>query len=226
MGNSLARTERPVQVEGVKRVRKGLTLVELVVVMAILGILGVVIVSTTSGRSASQQSDQERINEVANTLDLLARAIAFFEPTKRKFSFKQTVGVYPSRLSHLTAAISPSKQNSCGQNYTSAQRSAWLTTVEAIGAYFTREIPPVGFAVAPGFVTSDTLMRDPPTFLVPQGPYHGTLAIVMRNVSRADAALLAQTVDGDSTGTVGTVRYSPPSSTPVSVSYLISVGDC
>lgn len=217
----LAQRKSSVHFAGVRRARKGLTIVELVIVIAILGILGVVVVSTTGGTSASQQSDQERINEVANTLDILARAIAFFEPTKPKFSFKQTVGVYPSRLSHLTEAITPSKMNSCGQNYTSAEAAAWT------GGYFTREIPTAGFLVGPGFLTQDVLVRNPPTFPVPQGPFHGTLAIVIPNVTKADAALLAYTVDGDSTGTVATVRYTPQDgSSPVTVSYLIAVGNC
>lgn len=219
--SSLARTGVRPHFDGVKRARHGLTLVELVIVLAILGILGVIIVSTTSGTSAAQQSDQERINEVANELDLLARAIAFFEPTKPKFSFKQTVGVYPGRLSHLTDAITPSRPNSCGQNYTSAQAALWT------GGYYTREIPTAGFLIAPGFITQDVLVRTPPTVIVPQGPFHGTLAIVVPNVSLADARLLGMTVDADSTGTVGTVRYAPQNGTsPVTVSYIISVGDC
>lgn len=217
----LARSGRRPHFGGVKRARPGLTLVELVIVMAILGILGVVIVSTTSGTSASQQSDQERINEVAHELDLLARAIAFFEPTKPKFSFKQTVGVYPGRLSHLTDAITPSRPNSCGQNYTSAQAALWT------GAYFTREIPTAGFLIASGFVTQDVLVRTPETVPIPQGPFHGTLAIVVPNVSLADAKLLGMTVDADSTGTIGIVRYTPQNGTsPVTLSYLISVGNC
>lgn len=204
-----------------RTLRKGLTLVELVIVMAILGVLGVVIVSSTGGTSAAAQSDQERINGVANDLDILARSIAFFEPTKPKFSFKQTVGVYPSRLSHLTEPITPSKQNSCGQNYSSAQAAAWL------GGYYSREIPTTGLFIASGFVTSDTLFRTPPTFPVPQGPFHGTLAIKIPNVTLTDAKLLGMTVDGDSTGIVGTVRYAPQNGTsPVIVNYLISVGDC
>lgn len=205
----------------VRSKRKGLTIVELVIVIAILGVLGVVIVSSTGGTSAAQQSDQERINAVANELDILARAIAFFEPTKPKFSFKQTVGVYPGRLSHLTESITPSKPNSCGQNYTSGQASLWL------GGYFSREIPTAGLFVAPGFLTSDTLFRTPATFPVPQGPFHGTLAIKIPNVTLTDARLLGLTVDGDSTGTVGTVRYTPQNGTsPVIVTYLIAVGDC
>src|SRR5687767_12702872 len=105
---TLAQPESYMQVRSVRGLRRGLTIIELVVVIAILAILGVVITSAAGGTSAALQSDQERINEVANELDILARAIAFFEPTKAPFSFKQTVGVYPSRLSQLTDAINPS----------------------------------------------------------------------------------------------------------------------
>src|SRR5687768_8164726 len=117
MSNSSAPAEKPLavpqdrlQLRYVRGMRRGLTIIELVVVIAILATLAVVITSATGGTSAALQSDQERINEVANELDVLARAIAFFEPTKAPFSFKQTVGVYPSRLSQLTDAINPSKQ--------------------------------------------------------------------------------------------------------------------
>lgn len=200
------------------RSHKGLTLIELVVVIAILGVLGVVITSTTGGSSAASQSDQERINEVANQLDVLARAIAFFEPTKTPFSFKQTVGVYPSRLSHLTDAITPAKQNSCGTNYTSGQAALWL------GGYYIRELPPSGFFMAPGFTLQDLLVRVPTNTSSQQ---HGTLAIVIPNVTLSDAQLLDQTVDRDPSATLATVRYTPDNGTsPVTVSYLSAIGGC
>lgn len=202
----------------VRGMRRGLTIIELVIVIAILAILGVVITSSTGGTSAALQSDQDRINEVANELDILARAIAFFEPTKAPFSFKQTVGVYPSRLSQLTDAINPSKQNSCGLNYTSGQAALWL------GGYYTRELPPAGFFMAPGFTLLDLLVRSPLTTLTQQ---HATLAIVIPNVSLADAQLLDQTVDRDASATAGTVRYTPDIGiSPVTVSYLSAVGGC
>lgn len=198
--------------------RRGLTIIELVIVIAILAILGVVITSSTGGTSAALQSDQERINEVANELDILARAIAFFEPTKGPFSFKQTVGVYPSRLSHLTDAINPGKQNSCGVNYTSGQAALWL------GGYYTRELPTAGFFMAPGFTLQDLLVRSPVNTAAQQ---HATLAIVIPNVSLADAQMLDQTVDRDPSATAATVRYTPDNgSSPVIVSYLSAVGGC
>lgn len=194
-----------------------MTVLELAVVIAILGVLGVVIVATTSGSSAAQRSDQDRINEVASTLDQLARAMAFFEATLPKFSFKQTVGVYPGRLSHLTTPISTSQRNSCGAVYTSGEVALWQT-------FYTREIPPTGFLIAPGFITQDSLARTPPNTAT---TLRGELAIVIPNVTRADAALLARTVDGDSSGSAGTVRYTPnDGSSPVTVSYITLVGRC
>ncbi len=208
--NSLAPALRSWQLGYVLRLRRGLTLIELVVVIAILGILGVVIVSTTGGSSAALKSDQERINEVASELDLLSRAIAFFEPTKTAISFKQTVGVYPSRLSHLTGGITTAKQNSCGTNYTSGQVALW------IGGYYTRELP--------GFNLQDLLVRSPVNANAQQ---HGTLAIVIPNVTLSDAQLLDQTVDRDASATAATVRFAPDDgSTPVTVSYLSAIGEC
>ncbi|MEX1186498.1 MAG: prepilin-type N-terminal cleavage/methylation domain-containing protein [Gemmatimonadaceae bacterium] len=200
------------------RLRKGFTVLELAVVIAILGVLGVVIVSSTGGMSASERSDQARINEVAHTLDRLSRAMAFFEATLPKFSFYQTVGAYPGRLSHLTTPITTLQRNSCGALYSSTNVLAW------VGGYFTQDIPTSGLFIAPGFLTADSLVRTPPDVAtVPAG----TLAIVIPNVTRADAILLAWTIDGDSTGTLGTVRYSPnDGSSPVSVSYLTMVGGC
>lgn len=213
----LATSVRAVQLEGVQRLRRGFTILELAVVIAVLGILGVVIVLTTRGTSASQQSDQERISEIANTLDQLSRAKAFFEATMPAYSFKQTLGIYPGRLSHLTTPITTSQRNSCGAVYTAAQVAQWRS-------YYNREIPTAGFLVGPGFITQDSLVRTPPnTATTPAG----TLAIVIPNVTRTDAVVLGLTVDQDSTGTVGTVRYAPTDgSSPVTVSYITMVGGC
>ena len=202
---------------GARRLRRGLTIIELVVVVAILGILGVVIVSTTGGTSAALQSDQERINEVASQLDILSRAIAFFEPTKSPISFKQTVGDYPSRLSHLSTPISPTKQNSCGASYTTADSLAWT------GGYYVRELPPSGLFLAGGFTLQDLMVRNPANTATQQ---HGNLAIVIPNVVLSDAQLLDQTVDRDPGATAATVRYTPTNTPTVTVSYLINIGGC
>ncbi len=215
---TLARTPHPLQVREVHRLRRGFTIIELVVVIAILAILGVVIVSTTGGSSGSLQSDQERINTVANELDILSRALAFFEPTRAPISFKQTVGVYPSRLSHLTDAITTGKQTSCGVNYTAAQAALWT------GGYYIRELPTTGLFLARGFTLQDVLVRTPANVNTQQ---HGTLAIVIPAVELSDAMLLDQTVDGIPSATDATVLFTPNNSTtPVTVSYLSAIGGC
>lgn len=214
----LARNRRRSHLVGVKRARPGLTIIELVIVIAILAILGVVIVSTTGGSSAALQSDQDRINTVANELDILSRALAFFEPTKAPVSFKQTVGVYPSRLSHLTDSITTARQNSCGANYTAGQTAGWT------GGYYTRELPTTGLFLAPGFILQDSLVRTPANANAQQ---HGTIAIVIPGVELSDALLLDQTVDGVPSATGATVLFTPNnSSTPVTVSYLSAIGGC
>lgn len=215
---SLALPRHRLHVRHVQPLRRGFTIIELVVVIAILAILGAVIVSTTGGSSASGQSDQERINMVANELDILSRALAFFEPTKAPISFKQTVGVYPSRLSHLTDAITTAKPNSCGVNYTAGQVALWT------GGYYTRELPTTGLFLATGFTLQDLLVRTPANVNTQQ---HGTIAIVIPGVELSDAMLLDQTVDGIPSATGATVLFTPNnSSTPVTVSYLSAIGGC
>lgn len=196
--------------------RRAFTLVEIVAVLAILGVLSTVVYFTIA-TSAAQKSDTDRINNVAKILNDLSRAIAFFEPTRTAFSFHQTIGVYPGRLSHLTTAITTTQQNSCGAVYTSGNVTAWT------GGYYARELPPSGFLIDQGFTSQDSLVRTPPNA---GGVLYGTLAIVIPAVSASDAKLLAVTVDGDSTGTVGTVRFTLNGSNPVTVSYLTEVGGC
>lgn len=188
----------------------------MVVVLAILGVLSTVLYATVS-TNVSAKNDVDRINNVAKTLDDLSRAIAFFEPTRQAFTFHQTIGVYPGRLSHITTVITTSQRNSCGAFYTAGNVVAW------IGGYYNRELPPAGFPIDAGFTSQDSLVRTPSSA---GGTLNGTLAIVIPGVSASDAGMLASTVDGDSTGTVGTVRFTRNGSNPVTVSYLTAVGGC
>jgi len=188
----------------------------MVVVLAILGVLSTAIYTTVSS-SISVKNDIDRINNVAKTLDDLSRAMAFFEPTRQAFTFHQTIGVYPGRLSHITTVITASQRNSCGAFYSAGNVAAWT------GGYYSRELPPAGFPIDAGFTSQDSLVRTPSNT---GGTPNGTLAIVIPGVSAADAQMLASTVDGDSTGTVGTVRFTGNGSNPVTVSYLTAVGGC
>lgn len=196
------------------RPRAGFTIVEIIVGVVVLSILAAVVIANVTP-AAKQASDVERISVAAQNLDELARAIAFFEPTKPAFSFHQTVGVYPGFLSQLTVQLTTSQRNSCGTTFTNQQVTAWT------GTYYGRQIPTTQFKVADGFIAQDALVRVPTTNATQE---RGALYIVMPAVARSDAVSLGLNVDGDASGTVGAVRY--PAGDPVAVSYRIEVGGC
>lgn len=196
--------------------RRGFSFPEIIVGLAILGILATVIFAQVSTASATA-SAQDRIAVVAAKLDELARAIAFFESTKPATSFRQTVGVYPSRLSQLVTAITAADANSCTALYTSGQVAAWK------GNYYSQNIPVGGYKLEEGFTTQDLLSRQPANTSIVSA---GVLNIIIPGVARSDAAALSLAVDGDSTGTLGAIRYTASGDLPVTVSYRIEVGGC
>ena len=198
------------------KARRAFTLTEIIVGVALLTIVGA-IVAVTVQKTSVAQSDQERLDEAAYNLDQLARAIAFFEPTKPPLAFRYTVGVYPSRLSHLTSPISTAQTNDCGVAYTAGQVAAWT------GGYFLREIPTTNFKVAEGFIANDVMTRVP---VNANAGLPAVLSIVMPNVDSADAAGLGSVVDNDPTGTNGSVRFTLNGNSPVTVSYRIEIGGC
>lgn len=195
---------------------RGFSMIELVVGIAIFTIIGAV-VAVSVQKTTLAQSDQERIDEAAFNLDQIARAIAFFEPTKPPVSFRYTVGVYPGRLSQLTSPLSTTQTNDCGVVYTAGQVAAWQ------GGYFLREIPTTNFKIAEGFIANDVLTRVP---VNANATLQGVLSISMPNVSIADAIALATEVDNDPTGALGTVRFTANGSQPVTVTYRIEIGGC
>lgn len=196
--------------------RAGFTIIEIIVGLALLAVMGAIIAVSVQKTSATL-SDNERIDEAAFNLDQLARTIAFFEPTKPPITFRFTVGVYPGRLSQLTAPISTTQTNDCGAVFTAGQVTAWT------GGYYLKEIPTTNFKITDGFIANDLLVRTPANA---NAGLPGVLAIEMPNVTYADAVLLGLAVDNDSTGTLGTTRFTVNGNQPVTVSYRIEVGGC
>ena len=197
--------------------RIGFSLPEIIVSVAIFAIIAAVLIPQVS-RTTAAASTVDRANQAAVTLDQLARAIAFFEATKPAFSFHQTLGVYPGKLSHLVTPITTSQTNDCSVPYTTGQVSSWPGH-----NYYSVNIPTTGYKLADGFVTQDSLIRSPANAASVSA---GILYIVVPAVARSDAAALARIVDNDSTGTVGAVRYTASGESPVTVNYRIEIGGC
>jgi prepilin-type N-terminal cleavage/methylation domain-containing protein len=202
--------------------RRGFTLVEIVVALTILLVLGAIVIAADI-----RGTDRDRWLRAALVLDDIARAINKTEVTRPPFSFAQTVGANPSRLSQLTKPITNSELNSCKLvAFSGTQVSNWR------GPYYLRELPVNGnFKVETGFVTEDEMIRVPATG--DPGPYSPTsppppaaLLIVMNNVAPEDAQGLAELVDGDATGTAGAVTFTLSGSSPITVHYRVEITGC
>lgn len=233
----------------VQRLRRGVTMIEMVVALALVATIGVTIVvvtATAGGGSGGSRSlgETDPIEKAARTLQDLSEAIALWtnRGTGIETSFFQKVGANPGTLSHLTTQITTTQRNSCGRStpltnqsrYSAAEANRWD------GSYFRQELPPTGFLVAPGFFALDTLLRYSAVYNPNGNPYFqqeyftqsdgstpGTLAIVMPNVAYADAIALAQRVEGDTMGVWGAVRFSRANpGAPVTVEYHIGIHGC
>jgi prepilin-type N-terminal cleavage/methylation domain-containing protein len=225
--------------------RAGLTLVEMTVAIALVAIIAIVVlISSAVSTSQPGQSDTDNIEKAARTLADLAEAIALYtnDGSGRLTSYAQIIQRNPGTLSHLSTLITTAQRNSCGRStplnntslYTAAMVARWT------GGFFRQELPTTGFLVAKGFFADDTLLRYSAVFNPAGPPYFaqqyfttantttpGTLAIVMRNVAYADAAALAQRMEGDTTGIFGSVRFTRNvTNTPVTVEYHMGIRGC
>lgn len=203
------------------KVRAGLTILEVLVSLVILAVIGAAVLSTTN---PERESDQARVQAVAEKLEDLREVIAGYEATGTATSFRQTIGALPSRLSHLTTPISTAQTNSCGQAYTGTaagtQVAIWLLS----GPYYTFEMKAAGTPLGQGFTPQDLLIKTPVG--VPVGNQAGTLTIRFPSVAIDDANALELIVDGIANTTAGHVRFVPAGTAPVQVDYLMSVYGC
>jgi len=202
--------------------RKGITIIEVIVSLAILAVIGAAVLSTTN---PERESDQARVQAVAEKLSVLRYAIAGHEPTQAATSFRQTIGALPSRLSQLTTPISTAQTNSCGQAYSGngagTQVAIWLIS----GPYYTFEMKAAGTPLGQGFTPQDMLIKTP-VGVPPIGNQAGTLTIRFPSVEIDDANALELIVDGTVNTAAGHVRFTPAGSAPVQVDYLMSVYGC
>lgn len=215
----------------------GFTLIEAVVGVTIAAVLAAAFYFTfDASRSGGQGGDDRsaRANAAAVALFDIASAIAALETTNPPFSFLQTVGAYPSRLSQITTPITTADRNSCDR-----VTDAYLGTAPPNppvnpgytqgwkGPYYIVAFPLNGTVqLAPGFLVQDDMIRIPAnTGNNPKANEKaGRLQIVLPSVALLDAQALDVAVDSTSSGTSGTVRFA--ATDPTTVAYELRVSGC
>jgi prepilin-type N-terminal cleavage/methylation domain-containing protein len=217
--------------------RRGFTLIEAVVGVTIAAVLAAAFYYSFAGSSSSQGGDDraERAGATAVALFDIASAIAALETTNPPFSFLQTVGAYPSRLSQLTTPITTADRNSCDRT-----TDAYLAGTPPNppvnpgyvqgwkGPYYIVAFPfNATVQLAKGFLVEDDMVRVPdfpPGNNPSANQKAGRLQIVMNGVTLPDAQALDAAVDSTTNGAAGTVRYT--NTNPTTVQYELRVSGC
>ena len=218
------------------RRRQGFTLIEAIVGITIASVLATAFYLTMKLNTVggSTQDAAERASNTAVALFDIVNSIAALETTNPPYSFKQTVGAYPTRLSQLTTPLVAGDRNSCDR-----VEDAYLTTAVPQfpanpgyvlgwkGPYSVYTFPTGGaIQLASGFIAQDDLVRVPtsPVNNAKDAEWAGRLQIVFPTVTQSDAQALDAAVDLTISGTSGTVRYT--ATDPTAVQYEIRVSRC
>lgn len=183
-------------------------MMEITVVLVIVLGMAALVTPALMGRI-----DHARVEAAAESLESIRTAI--HDPRRGGGSFRQHVGVFPSKVSHLTRQITLSDRNSCGTAYTSAETSGWR------GPYLNRTVPATGLPIGIGIVR-DTLPRDPST-----GGTAPVIRVRVDSVIIEDAAALDLLVDGVRDSTAGSVRWGALDADRfVVLDYLLPLKNC
>jgi len=188
--------------------RSGFTLVEVIVALAVILILAAVAVPQLGGFL-----DQKRVEETATLLAQLRNSL--YGPST---SFRTNVGANASRLSHLSTLIVNGDDDSCGGNYTNAERGDWPDG----GPYINWVIDPTSGLRTPIGQADDLMIR------VPAGGGGSTRRLRIRfnnSVTLVDAQALDVFVDGVLNGGTGVVQWSPQPGTDMALMYYDVVID-
>jgi prepilin-type N-terminal cleavage/methylation domain-containing protein len=189
----------------------GFTLIELIVGLAIMIMISAVITPVMLGAL-----DKARIDEAAASLESLVEALHVFHDDTNH---------YPGYLTHLSAPITTSQTNSCGDSYPQGAADKWN------GPYVKRVLTSSGVPVAIG-TARDELIReslDSGGLLGAANPKGGAalLKIVVTDVAEEDAVALNERVDGDNSSTDGTVQWTVPDAQGfVTLYYITPISGC
>ncbi|MGQ0813176.1 MAG: prepilin-type N-terminal cleavage/methylation domain-containing protein [Gemmatimonadota bacterium] len=193
---------RPANFLTAVRPRAGLTLVEVIVVIVVSVILAAAIVPSLIGAL-----DRERVQASVDAMQGVTDAMS---------ELRQDNQDWPGRISHLSAPITTSMTNVCGNTYTTGRVTNWA------GPYLDRVVPSTGVPIGIG-VLKDTTYR---SFVTGND---GLLTMEILNVTLEDARGLNTTVDGDGDvagQTIGTVRWSAPVNGMVTTYYYRPIRGC
>lgn len=183
------------------RARRGFALMVAVVTVAVMAILATVIFASLSGGGIG-------FDRIVLATDILFRFKT--EIIGAPPSFYERIKVYPGQLHDLVEPITTNDVNSCGQFYNaSPDVNNWLGPYHLIP--FNENF---GYTLSAGIVAQNATERT--TFS--NGAL--ALAIVMNDVTLADAQAMKARVDGTSGDTIA---FTPNGDNPVVVRYRIPI---
>lgn len=208
--------------------RKAFTLIEIIVTMVVVAVLLTIVMIATTPESPN---DRARVDAVKGGIEGLAKAIAGRNPSRAPTSFRDAIGAYPGKLSHLTTQIlATTDKNICGTGYSG---SAVPATPDAPGyalawtnPFYYRQLGTSGTILAPGFSLQNALVLIGPT---PSGTNGSdastTMAMRMPSVLLRDAQALDLAVDGVIDGAAGAIIYNAAAD-PTQVDYYMPISGC
>lgn len=187
------------------RARRGFALMIAVVSVAVMAILATVIFASLTGSGAGF----DRITLATDILFRFKTEIIGSPP-----SFYERIRVYPGHLHDLVEPITTSDVNSCGEFYkASPDVNNWLGPYHLIP--FNENI---GYTLSSGIVAQNATIRT----MFTDGAL--ALAIVMNDITLADAQAMKAKIDGTSGDTIA---FTPNGDNPVVVHYRMPItADC